>query len=80
MTLVPYDINKLGNVCYRFSDNYKILSEFTESGEMCMKLEGYPHNSVKSCQTSLLSSIKRFNFHGIKIVIRGEDVFLVKKD
>lgn len=79
MKLTPYNISKLGEIrSYAKSNNLKMLEEFANSNYDCVKVEDYPHKTATGCYTSFCKSIKRFNMTGIKVCIRGGDVFLVK--
>ena len=80
MKLVPYDKAKLGYVSYGASKNFALLKEFMDSDLDCVEVEGYPHKDAASCQSSLYGSMKNFGFNNIKIVARGDRVFLVRKD
>lgn len=77
MKLVPYEKKKLGNY-YARTSNLKILEEFLDSGLDCAKLEDYPHKNAYSCSASLRKSIQRFGMKGITIMVRKNDVFLIK--
>lgn len=79
MKITPYDINKLGAINgYVKSNNLKILEEFANSNHECVKVEDYSHKTPTGCYTSLFKSIKTYNMTGIRVCIRGKDVFLVK--
>ena len=79
MKLTKYDVNKLGELSGRRKANlFEILYEFCSSGMDCAKVEDYPHKNAKSCQSCLIGSAKRFGFN-VKVVTRGDDVFLLKK-
>ena len=80
MKLVPHDKTKLGTRgFYAKTSNLKILEGFAESGYDCVKLEDYPHRDAYTCCGSLKQSIKRFNFGTIACIVRGGEVYLIKK-
>lgn len=82
MKMVPYDYRKIEN--YKFYENTKndvILNEFLELGENCVELVGYTHVSAKCCQNSITTRIKKRKMQNmIKVMIRGDRVFLVRID
>ena len=78
MKLVPYDLEKIGYYgAYRKTRNLKILDEFVKSGHRCVKIEDYPQKDAKNCSRSLKASIRKFKLNGIKVSVRGQDVFLI---
>lgn len=78
MKLVPYEAKNIKH--YKSTKNLEILEEFIESDMSCAKLEGYTQKNAKNCQSSLLGAIKRFHIHGVKVLVRKEDVILLKVD
>lgn len=78
MKLIPYDIRKVKNPNYARSENYRLLSEFTESGMDCAKVENYSHKCANYCSTALNVSIKRYGMAGVKSIARNGEVFLIK--
>lgn len=78
MKLVKYDKNKLGTKYYTKTDHQKLIEEFANSDMDCAKIEGWTHANASSCQNALAQSIKRFNFSGIRAMVRNKEVFLVK--
>jgi hypothetical protein len=79
MYIKPYDKKQLRKDLWSKSRNFEILTKFAESDYDCVEIEDYPHSNAKNCQTTLCSSIKHYKMHNIKVSIRGERVFLVKK-
>ena len=81
MRLVPYDKKKLGNLRARGckSNIFSILEEFANSDLDCVKIEGWTQKNAIGCQTSFIRSIKHYNMTNIRVVKRGEEVYLVKK-
>ena len=78
MKLVPYNLSDLGHIGgYRKTSNLKILDEFVKSGYQCVKVENYPQKDAANCRNSLVNSIKKFKLNGIKVSVRGRDVFLI---
>ena len=78
MTLVPYNKKELGRLTYERTSNLKILEEFVRSDLDCARVDGYVHHSAASCASALRASIKRFGMHGVMVIKRKEEVFLVK--
>lgn len=79
MKMVPFDAAKLDNVGRMNSDIYSTLQEFAASGHDCVKLEGWNHKDAKGCVASLRASIKRYRMTHIQAMVRGNDVFLIRK-
>lgn len=77
MRLVPYDKKLVGSY-YKRTKNYDILMEFVNSEHDCVKIEGWTQKKASYCSTSLQSSIKRFNIGGVKCILKGEEVYLIK--
>lgn len=78
MTLVPYNKKELGELTFERTSNLKILEEFIRSDLDCARVDGYTHHNAGSCASSLRASIKRFGMHGIMVIKRKDDIFLVK--
>lgn len=78
MNMIPVDINELKKG-YKRSSNQKILSQFAESKHDCVKIEDYSQSDCHSCAASLNSSIKRFHMTGLRVIVRGGEVYLLKK-
>lgn len=76
MIMVPYEKTKLSSK----SDNFKVISEFLDGDYDCVELVDYPQKCANYCQTSLNASIKKYRFVGVKVMVRGEHVYLVKKE
>lgn len=76
MKLVPYDKNNIEG--YKPTSNYELLNEFVNSGFECAKIENWNHKSVYSAQSSFQSSIKRFHMNNVKVIVRGDNLYLVK--
>lgn len=79
MKLKPCSVNDLGNI-YRPTKNYEILKEFKDSGLICVEIDKYPHANANSCQTSLMTSIKRYGFIGIRCCVRKGKAYLINED
>lgn len=79
MTLKPCNVSEVGDL-YKKTRNYETLMEFKESGLACAQLEKYPHKDAKSCQSTLLNSIRLFKLVGIKVRVRGQKVYLVNEN
>lgn len=78
MKLVPYEAKNIKH--YKSTKNLEILEEFIKSDMSCAKLEGYTQKNAKSCQSSLIASIRNFRIHGVKVLVRKDDVILLKVD
>lgn len=80
MKFVPYERKNLKRV-YRPGPNQELLLEFANSGLDCAKIEGFTHKNAKICQSNLRTSAKRIGLgNTIKVTVRGEEVFLVRKN
>lgn len=78
MKLVPIETQKIPSVVpKRKGSNYNTLVEFQESEADCVELMEYPHKNAESAACCLSQSIKRYRFN-IKVIKRGERVFLIK--
>lgn len=82
MKMVPYDYRKIEKpMFYKKTKNDEILDGFLESGETCVELVGYTHVSSKCCQNSILTRIRKRKMKNmVKVMIRGDQVFLVRID
>lgn len=69
MKLVPYDEKKIGRI-YRPCKNQKIIQEFLDSGEKCVKVEDYSHRDAGSCRNALALSAKRMGISNVIVVTR----------
>ena len=58
--------------------NHKVLMEFVESNHECVELVDYPQKNAHSCTSSFIGSIRRFNLNSVKVLQRGNKVFLIK--
>lgn len=76
MKMVPYNKDELKYL--KPGHNQKLLLEFAESGLDCVKLEGYPQKNAKTCQSNLSTAAVRLGLRHIKVVVRKENVFLLK--
>ena len=80
MKMVPFDVSKLNNVGRMNNDIYSTLQEFSASGHKCVKLEGWTQKNAQGCVASLRQSIKRYRLFHIQATVRGNDVFLIRKE
>ena len=78
MKLVECNINEIGT--YKKTNNLKILEEFLDSGMVCARVDDYTQVSANGCATSLKTSIKRFNIHGVDAIRRKDNVYLIRTD
>lgn len=77
MKMVPYDIDEI-KWFYTPGRNQKLIQEFINSDMKCVKIEDYPHINAKSFQSSLIGCLKRMRVKTVKVMIRGDEVFLYK--
>lgn len=84
MKLKTFDINDLpgGRGCHLYSKTkiQSILEEFIANGARCCEVENYPHKSAQICATTLKHSAERYGYYQIKVIRRGERVFLILED
>ena len=79
MKLTPYDVTKLK--LYKPGKNQEIITEFVNSGETCMEVENYTQKNASIAQSNLSVSIDTLGLkNSVRVVIRKEHVFLVRKD
>lgn len=79
MKLIPCDEKAIATVKNVRSDNFKLLMDFAERGIECAKVEGYPHKNADSCAVALRIAIKKYRLFTIGVVVRKEDVYLIRK-
>lgn len=80
MKMIPCERNDVPNGRIRkYSENFKILTEFVEGNHECAELLEFTQKNAKNCQTSLLASIRRYRFPTVGVMTREERVFLYKK-
>lgn len=86
--LEPYDINKLKQKKKRKNPNRYIKRDITAAVEEFVISE-YDCCRIFNCDTAreahiectiIRRTVQLGNFDNIKVVVRGEDVYLVKKD
>lgn len=82
MNMVPYDYHKIEDLMfYKRTKLDEILDEFLGTGEICVEMVDYTHVNAKSCQNSFTTRIKKRRIQNmIKVMIRGDHVFLVRVD
>lgn len=59
--------------------NRDILEEFANSGEDCVMLKDWKHKNAASFQASLLNSIRYFGIKNVSVVVRGDNIYLLRK-
>lgn len=64
------------NRCGKYSENRRILEAFAESGEEWAELVEFSQTSAKICQTSLMTSAKRYHLYSIRVHYSKGRVFL----
>ena len=77
MKLVPYNVEKL-RAGFKRTKNQTILEEFANSDYDCVEIKDFSHKNAKSCSSCLSLSVKRFGYQNIRVVQRGNQVFLIK--
>jgi hypothetical protein len=81
MKLTPYNKDNLTlKENGRYGYLHEILDEFCNSGEDCVKLEGWTHKDTDSCQSAFRTAIIRYNKQGVKCVARKGEVYLIKTE
>ena len=65
--------------CVRVTSNLELIDEFIESGEECVRIDGWEnrYKSSFSVCNSINASAKRFGKNMIKCITRNRQVFLV---
>lgn len=80
MKFVPYDRKKIRTE-YKFGKLQEKLREFAESGLDCAKVEDSHYKSAKTCQTTLLQSLKSLGLNNsIRVTVCDGEVFLLRKN
>ena len=82
MKLVPYnknDIEKIEVNRDRTEKLVDIMVSFIEMDADCVEITNHQYTNGATCQITLIQAIKRLGLLGIKIVRRGERVFLIKE-
>lgn len=78
MKLVKRNLVEVDLKSFSATVNQEILDEFMDSDMECAEVMGYTQKTAYSCVASLTSSIKRFKYHGVKAISRGDKVYLIK--
>lgn len=78
MKLVKYNKNELKARYYAKTKHQDLIEEFVNSDMDCAKVEEWTHVNADSCSNAINMSIKRFKVSGVKAIVRGGEVFLVK--
>lgn len=76
MKLVPYDEKKIDRI-FKPCKNQKIIQEFLDSGEKCVKVEDFPHRDASSCRNALRLSARRMGANSVIVVTRKGVVFMI---
>ena len=78
MRIVPYDLNKVKKANgYRKSENQRIIEEFLESKNDCVKIEGWPQKNAMVCAASLNKSIELSLHLVIPIARDAEKLYII---
>ena len=78
MKLVPYDATKVN--AYKPCKNQKLIQEFLDSNQKCVKIEDFPHKNATVCRSVIGNSIKRMGITNVIIATRRGMVFLIRTD
>ena len=79
MNFIPCDKRAIAVVKNIRSDNFTLLTSFADSGHECAKVEGFPHKSAQGCASALRSAIRKYRMLTIGVVVRKDDVYLIRK-
>ena len=79
MKLVPYELKNVRRT-YKKTEMLSILEEFIESGQPCVKIEGWRHKNAKSCMASFYNAIKRFHMDQVRVITSKGEVYLIRTD
>ena len=79
MKFVQCDIPKAGER-RGYTDMFKVLTEFVDSGIKCAKIVDYTNLSSFNCYTSLHRAAKEFKFYQVTVRYIGDNVYLIRKD
>lgn len=81
MELVQYNKDLLvGKGWYRKTKNQKLLDDFINSGFICAEVKDFTNMKARYCHSSLLNTIKKFGYNGIRVMTVDERVFLIRKN
>lgn len=79
MTLVPCNIQEADRAKERkYTDLYRTLMDFAESGLECMEVKDFSHKTAAYCASSIAAAIKRYHLYNIRAVQRRDRVFLIR--
>lgn len=78
MKLVKRNLLEVDVKTFCTTKNQEILDEFVNSDMECAEVMGYTQKTAVSCAGSLTNSIKRFKYHGVKVISRKDKVYLIK--
>lgn len=80
MEMVPYNLDTLYKERMSSDGIYALLDKFLSSNNQCVKVTGWTQSKAYYCKTVLDSVIKRRRLFGVKVMVRKNEVFLVKTD
>lgn len=78
MKLIPCSLNNLERARGTKKDMYPILTEFIASGAECARLEDHHYANAASAKSCLYYAIHKWYDGRIKVVLVGEEVYLVR--
>ena len=62
----------------RRGDNIVTIQAFLDSGLDCARIIDYPHKDTKSCASALRAAVLRTPFPNVRVIQRGNDVYLTR--
>lgn len=71
------DLN-IGYSGFRLGKNQRLIYDFMNGDEKYVEIVDYTHKNIHVCQSSLMGSIKRMKASNVKIVVRGDRIFMIK--
>ena len=78
--LVKVEPSTLDKAMRSKTNTLQLLEEFMAMDATCVEYVGYAHKSAESCRSSIHQSIRRYGFHNIGVLRRGDHVYLIRKD
>ena len=81
MTLVPFNKYEIDDIKvkqrhYPMSD---ILTQFIDGPHECVEIKDYPHHSPECCRSSFARLVMFLGIKNIVVRMRGDRIFLIKK-
>ena len=80
MKLVPYEREKIENIGWSKTKNFKILEEFLHGDYDCVEVKEFTNKNARTCAGSLQASVRRFGLtDSVMVISRKDRVFLIRK-